>query len=88
MPPSTFAVARAATGLEAVVRDSASGSVTGTVPLPDSGDAWGVSVTASAAQRTFVVAAVLNTSTLPGTDWTLFYRLSVSRTGRPGPQPD
>ena len=85
MPPYYLTVARTATGLEAVVRDSASGSVTGTVPLPDSSDAWGVSVTASAAERTFVVAAVLNTSTLPGTDWTLFYRLSVSRTGRPGP---
>jgi hypothetical protein len=85
MPPYYLTVARTATGLEAVVRDSASGSVTGTVPLADSSDAWGVSVTASAAERMFVVAAVLNTSTLPGTDWTLFYRLSVSRTGRPGP---
>jgi hypothetical protein len=85
MPPYYLTVARTATGLEAVVRDSASGSVTGTVPLPDSSGAWGVSVTASAAERTFVVAAVLNTSTLPGTDWTLFYRLSVSRTGRPEP---
>jgi hypothetical protein len=84
MPSYYLTAARTATGLEAVVRDSASGSVTGTVPLPDSSDAWGVSVTASAAERTFVVAAVLNTSTLPGTDWTLFFRLSVSRTGRPG----
>jgi len=84
MPSYYVTAVRTATGLEAVVRDSASGFVTGTIPLPGTGDAWGVSVTASAAERTFVIAAVLDTSTLPGTDWTLFFRLSVSRAGRPG----
>ena len=84
MPRYYVIAVRAGTGLEAVVRDSASGFVTGTIPLPDTAADWGVSVTASAAERTFVIAAVLNTSTLPGTDWTEFFRLSVSPAGRPG----
>jgi hypothetical protein len=84
MPRFYVTAVRTASGLEAVVRDSASGLVTGTTPLPDTGAAWGVSVTTSPAERTFVIAAVLNTSSLPGTDWTLFFRLSVSPAGRPG----
>lgn len=84
MPRYYVTVASTSAGLEAVVRDSASGVVTGTTPLPGSGDALGVSVTASATERTFVIAAVLNTSSLPGTDWTVFFRLSVSSAGRPG----
>ena len=83
MPRYYVTVASIPAGLQAVVRDSASGVVTGTIPLPGSGDALGVSVTASATERTFVIAAVLNTSTLPGTDWTVFFRLSVSQAGRP-----
>lgn len=57
--------------------------MTGTTSLPGSEGAFGVSVTASAAERTVVIAAVLNTSTLPGTDWTVFFRVSISPAGRP-----
>jgi hypothetical protein len=84
MPRYYVTAARTAGRLDAVVRDSASGAVTGTVPIPGISDAWGVSVTAAADQRTFVIATVLDTTGLPGTDWTLFFRLPVSPAGRPG----
>jgi len=85
MPRHYVTATRTATGLDAVVRDSASGAVTGKVPLPGTSVAWGVSVTAAADQRTFVIAAVLNTTGLAGTANFLFFRLEVSPAGRPGP---
>lgn len=55
MPRYYVTAARTNAALDAVVRDSASGAVTGKVPLPGTSDAWGVSVTAAADQSTFVI---------------------------------
>jgi hypothetical protein len=85
MPRYYVTLAKASTGLEAVVRDSARGRVTGTALLPQTVAAVGQSVAASADDRTFVISVILtDTSSLPGTVPTLYFRLPVSADGRPG----
>ena len=84
MPPYYLTVAKTATGLEAVVRDSAHGSVTGTALLPQTQASAGQSVAAAANDRTFVIAVnVTGASTLPGTVAMRYFWLSISAGGRP-----
>ena len=85
MPRYYVTVARTSIGLEAVVRDSAHGTVTGSVPLPGTFAAAGQSVTASPDGRTFAIAAdLISASTLPGTVAMLYFWLPVSADGHPG----
>jgi hypothetical protein len=85
MPRYYVTVAKTSTGLEAVVRNSARGSVTGAVPLPDTFGAAAQSVAAAADGRTFVIAVNFSdASTLPGTVAIMYFRLPVSAAGRPG----
>jgi len=84
MPRYYVTVARTSTGLEAVVRDSAHGTVTGSVPLPGTFAAAGQSVTASPDGRTFAIAAdLIDAPTLPGTVAMLYFWLPVSGDGHP-----
>jgi hypothetical protein len=85
MPRYYVTVARTSAGLEAVVRDSAHGAVTGSVRLPGTFAAAGQSVTATQDGRTFAVAAnLIDASTLPGTVAMLYFWLPVSADGHPG----
>ena len=85
MPRYYVTVARTSAGLEAVVRDSAGGSVTGSVPLPGTFAGAGQSVTVSPDGRTFAIAAdLIGASTLPGTVAMLYFWLPVSGDGHPG----
>jgi hypothetical protein len=85
MPRYYVTVAKTSAGLEAVVRDSARGSVTGTALLPQTQAAAGQSVAAAADGHTFVIAVGLtDTSTIPGTVAMRYFRLPVSAGGRPG----
>jgi hypothetical protein len=85
MPRYYVTVARTSTVLDAVVRDSANGTVTGSVPLPGTFAAAGQSVTASPDGRTFAIAAnLISAKTLPGTVAMLYFWLPVSADGHPG----
>jgi hypothetical protein len=68
------------TAPQAVVRDSATGKVTGTVPFPAvSLSSQDVLVTAAANDRSFIIAADNGSRTVR------LFRFSVSAKGRPGP---
>lgn len=84
MPPYYVTIADSAAGLQAVVRESAHGAVTGTVAIPDTRDLVATSVTAAANERAFIIAAfAAGGSHLAGTAPQVFFRLLVSVRGRP-----
>ena len=76
-------------GVQAVVRASASGQVTGTVPLPSANpvewaDSGGTFVTAAADDRSFIIGVQGSVGpTSIGSDLRLF-RFSISSAGQPG----
>jgi hypothetical protein len=76
-------------GIQAVVRASASGQVTGTVPVPSAipvewADSGGTFVTAAADDRSFIVGVQGGQEpTKPGLDLRLF-RFAISAAGKPG----
>jgi hypothetical protein len=76
-------------GIQAVVRASASGQVTGTVPVPSAlsvewADSGGTFVTAAADDRSFIIGAQEGGSpTQAGLDLRLF-RFAISAAGKPG----
>jgi hypothetical protein len=76
-------------GIQAVVRASASGKVTGTVPLPSAipvewADSGGTFVTAAADDRSFIIGVQGGQSpTKTGLDLHLF-RFAISAAGKPG----
>jgi hypothetical protein len=76
-------------GIQAVVRASASGKVTGTVPLPSAipvewADSGGTFVTAAADDRSFIIGVQGGQSpTKTGLDLRLF-RFAISAAGKPG----
>src|SRR6516162_3112887 len=76
-------------GIQAVVRASASGKVTGTVPVPSAipvewADSGGTFVTAAADDRSFIIGVQGGQSpTKTGLDLRLF-RFAISAAGRPG----
>lgn len=85
MPRYYVTVARTSAGLEAVVRRSAGGAVTGSVRLPETSAAAAQFVTAAQDGRTFAIAAnLIGASTLPGTVAMLYFWLHVSADGQPG----
>lgn len=84
MPRYYVTVARTSAGLDAVVRDSAHGSVTGAAPLPQTQASAGQAVAAAANDRTFVIAVnVIGASTIAGTVAMRYFWLSISAGGRP-----
>src|SRR5580693_8620869 len=76
-------------GIQAVVRASASGQVTGTVPVPSAlpvewADSGGTFVTAAANNRSFIIGVQGGQApTKPGLDLRLF-RFAISAAGKPG----
>src|ERR1700722_16569794 len=76
-------------GIQAVVRASASGQVTGTVPVPSAipvewADSGGTFVTAAADDRSFIIGVQGGQEpTKPGLDLRLF-RFAISAAGKPG----
>src|SRR5271170_287018 len=76
-------------GIQAVVRASASGQVTGTVPVPSAipvewADSGGTFVTAAADDRSFIIGVQGGQEpTNPGLDLHLF-RFAISAAGKPG----
>src|ERR1700745_2060265 len=76
-------------GIQAVVRASASGQVTGTVPVPSAipvewGDSGGTFVTAAADDRSFIIGVQGGQEpTRTGLDLRLF-RFAISAAGQPG----
>jgi hypothetical protein len=76
-------------GIQAVVRASASGRVTGTVPVPSAipvewADSGGTFVTAAADDRSFIIGVQGGQEpTNPGLDLRLF-RFAISAVGKPG----
>jgi hypothetical protein len=76
-------------GIQAVVRASASGQVTGTVPVPSAlpvewADSGGTFVTAAADDRTFIIGVQGDQApTTSGLDLRLF-RFAISAAGKPG----
>ena len=84
MPRYYVTVTRSAAGLAAVVRESADGTVTGTVQVPSLTDAAAWSVTAAADDRSFVIAAGLGRTAIAGTAEFRFFRLLISPDGQRG----
>lgn len=84
MPRYYVTVGGTLAALQAVVRESANGHVTGAIPVPIGNAAVDWSVTAAADGRTFVIAVDVGLSHLAGTANLRFFRLEVSADGRPG----